>query len=46
MVAGASAQAQGLKTGTYKVKVKLTAPTSERYKAAKSKTIVLNLTVV
>ena len=35
----------GLKAGTYKVKVKLTAPASAKYKAAKAKTITLKFTV-
>ncbi|MBR0404823.1 MAG: C40 family peptidase [Eggerthellaceae bacterium] len=36
---------KGLKTGTYKVKVKLTARANASYKAAKAKTIVLKVVV-
>ena len=36
---------KGLKKGTYKVKVKLTAPASDSYKAAKAKTITLKVVV-
>ena len=36
---------KGLKTGTYKVKVKLTAPASESYEAAKAKTIKVEIKV-
>ena len=36
---------KGLKKGTYKVKVKLTAPASASYKAAKAKTITLKVVV-
>jgi predicted GTPase len=35
----------GLKRGTYKVKVKLTAPADANYKKAKAKTITLKITV-
>ena len=36
---------KGLKAGTYKVKVKLTAAASKNYKAAKAKTITLTVKV-
>ena len=36
---------KGLKTGTYKVKVKLTAPASESYEAAKAKAIKVEIKV-
>ena len=36
---------KGLKAGTYKVKVKLTAPAGKNYKAAKAKTVTLTVKV-
>ena len=36
---------KGLKAGTYKVKVKLTAPASKNYKAAKKKIVTVKVTV-
>ena len=36
---------KGLKRGTYKVKVRLTAPASKYYKAAKAKTVTLTVRV-
>ena len=36
---------KGLKRGPYKLKVKLTAPTNDKYKAAKTKTITLKVVI-
>ncbi|HAM15605.1 MAG TPA: hypothetical protein DCP91_07075 [Eggerthellaceae bacterium] len=36
---------KGLKAGTYKVKVKLTAPASKNYEKAKAKTVTLTVKV-
>ncbi|MBQ9004001.1 MAG: SH3 domain-containing protein, partial [Eggerthellaceae bacterium] len=43
---GVVTTSKGLKPGAYKVKVKLTAPKDDSYKAASAKTIALNLTIV